>query len=419
MKIVMFTNTYLPHVGGVANSVDRFTHGFRRKGNQVLVVAPVYGDDGARRANVFRIRALQHFNGSDFSVVLPISPSLNKRLKLFEADIFHSHHPYLVGDMALRQAAVREVPLVFTYHTMYEHYTQYVPLGMERLKKFVVKLSTGYANMCDHVIAPSESLADILRRRGVTAPISVIPTGVNTREFMRGNSEHGREMLGVAPEAFLIGHVSRLASEKNPDFLMRAIVIALNIIPKSEAVIIGDGPARAAMENYAKEHGLAARIHFTGTLKGRELVNAYHAMDVFAFASLTETQGMVLTEAMAASVPVVALDASGVREVVNDGENGRLVPNADAMYFARALEWVSKLNIGARRTLQQRARATAREFSLENSVKKMLNIYEELVQAGPRRAETSAEERSALLRTLKIDWDLWANRLNALSSSRS
>ncbi|MBS3735442.1 MAG: glycosyltransferase, partial [Phycisphaerae bacterium] len=196
MRIAMFTNTYLPQVGGVAESVARFTRGYRRCGHATLVVAPEYGSRAAQTArrepdaaatchdepgdaDVVRVPALPRFKGSDFSFAVPVACDLKGALDAFKPDVVHAHHPFLLGTEAARVAAAHDVPLVFTHHTMYEWYTHYVPLEIPSMRTFIQQLATGYANLCDAVYAPSASVADILRGRGVTAPLRVVPTGVD------------------------------------------------------------------------------------------------------------------------------------------------------------------------------------------------------------------------------------------------
>ena len=160
MNICMMTNTYLPHVGGVARSVSTFAEEYRKLKHKVLVVAPEFaGKPLSKRAAaiVERVPAFQKFNGSDFSVKLPVVAT--PKLDAFPADIIHAHHPFLLGDTAVRTAAAKNVPVIFTHHTRYEDYTHYVPFDSPTLKDVAINLSTHFANLCDGVIAPSESLA--------------------------------------------------------------------------------------------------------------------------------------------------------------------------------------------------------------------------------------------------------------------
>jgi glycosyltransferase involved in cell wall biosynthesis len=391
VNILMVTNTFTPHLGGVANSVRRFTEAFRGSGHRVLVVAPEFEGAPGTEQDVVRVPAVQHFNGSDFAVPVPIPRGISAVLKGFLPNVVHSHHPFLLGDTALRIAASREVPVVFTHHTMYEKYTHYVPGDSPKLKRFVIDLTIGYCNLCDAVIAPSETVQELLLRRGVTAPIAVIPTGVNLDVFERADGSAYRRTAGIPESAFIVGHVGRLAPEKNLDFLAEAVAVFLARYPEGRFLLIGEGPSRGDVLATFERHGLSGRIHVGGVLQGSGLASAYKAMDVFAFASLTETQGMVLTEAMAAGVPVVALDAAGVREVLRDGENGRLVPRPDTEEFREALRWVAERKSGERRRLSEGVSSTAREFSMPRSAAKQLALYETLVNARrlPRKIDAS------------------------------
>jgi glycosyltransferase involved in cell wall biosynthesis len=198
MNICMMTNTYLPHIGGVARSVHGFSEAFRHQRHRVLVVAPTFEgvDQVPARVEkrVARLPAIQQFNGSDFSVRLPLAWLLNPVLNNFQPDIVHSHHPYLLGDSALRYAADKNAPVIFTHHTLHEQYTHYVPFDSPTLKQFVIELCTAYANLCDAVIAPSESIAQLIRQRGVNVPIEVIPTGIQVKNFATGRRDrfHGK-----------------------------------------------------------------------------------------------------------------------------------------------------------------------------------------------------------------------------------
>ncbi|MBS1220006.1 MAG: glycosyltransferase, partial [Proteobacteria bacterium] len=162
MNIVMLTNTFTPHVGGVARSVESFAEEYRKRGHRVLVVAPEFSDMPLEEVDVVRVPAIQNFNASDFSVALPVPSRLAETLDDFRPDIVHSQHPFLLGMTAVRIARYRQLPLVFTHHTLYEQYTHYVPGDSPALKRFVIELATRYANLCDQVFAPSESIRDLL-----------------------------------------------------------------------------------------------------------------------------------------------------------------------------------------------------------------------------------------------------------------
>jgi glycosyltransferase involved in cell wall biosynthesis len=417
MNILMVTNTFTPHVGGVARSVQGFASEFRKRGHRVLVLAPLFEGTPKKEQDVVRVPAVQRFSGSDFSVPMPVPGRVTAALRTFSPRIVHSHHPFLLGDTALRIAAIRNIPVVFTHHTMYEHYTHYVPGDSPRLKRFVVELVTGYCNLCDAVIAPSETVAALLRHRGVKVPIEVIPTGVDVQLFASGEGSAFRKRMGIPPDAFVVGHVGRLAPEKNLKFLAEAVSRFLCAHDRARFLVAGTGPSQEEMQRTFAAHGLTDRLHLMGVLGQKELAGAYQAMDVFVFASQTETQGMVLTEAMAARVLVVAVDASGVREVVRDRVNGRLLSHEDQAQFVTALCWLASLNPEERQRLREGTARTATEFSMDHTATQTLALYESLIESAPMQKEIEESLWTAARRRIEEEWRILRNITHAVGGA--
>ncbi len=420
MKICLMTNTYLPHVGGVARSVSTFAQEYLRLGHEVLVVAPnLPGRTSARaEAIVERVAAIQNFNGSDFSVRLPLAASLSSRLDDFAADIIHAHHPFLLGDTALRIATTRSVPVIFTHHTRYEDYVHYVPFASPALRRAAIQLPTEYANLCDGVIAPSASIASLIRRRGVKTPVTVVPTGIDLDAFARGNGPRFRRRFKLPARAFVVGHIGRLAPEKNLGYLAEAVASFLRRRTDAWFLVVGTGPSESSLKEVFKKHGVSDRLVLAGSQSGRNLHDAYRAMSVFAFSSQSETQGLVVAEAMAAGLPVVALRAPGVREVVRDGENGFLLPaNSPAAAFARALERIRSDPRLAQR-FRTEATRTAADFSREHCAKLALEFYEEIRRATRRERLLSRQNPwLALQERLGVEWDLLTRNARALTTA--
>lgn len=417
MNILMMTNTYAPHVGGVARSVEGFSAEYRRHGHRVLVIAPEFEDAPEDETNVVRIPAIQNFNGSDFSVVLPIPGYLTAAIERFEPDIVHSHHPFLIGATAQRVAYLNGLPSVFTHHTMYEQYTHYVPGNSRALKRFVIRLSTSYANLCDQVIAPSRSVAATLRERGIKTPIEVVPTGVRLEEFAGGSGKGFRAAVGIPANAFVVGHLGRLTPEKNLEFLITAIARFLKAEPRAHFLIAGQGPSQNSIRRRLAVEGVADRLHMPGQLRQPLLASAYHAMDVFAFASKSETQGMVLTEAMAAGVPVVALDAPGVSEVVEDKENGRLLAMENVTEFAAALRWIAESTPERMGRLRDAATATAENFSMPRAAVAALAVYTRLKDQRPERREADYDMWRNALHRIRAEWGIIKGMANAAGAA--
>jgi 1,2-diacylglycerol 3-alpha-glucosyltransferase len=412
MNILMMTNTYKPLVGGLEKSVEAFAKEFRKEGHRVIIVVPEYEGMKSEK-DLIRIPAVQNFNGSDFSVQLPIPSGLSETLGNFHPDIIHSHHPFFVGDTALRMASKYNVPLVFTHHTLYEENVHYVPGNQEALKRFVIELSTGYANLADRVFAPSESVMHMMQERGVKTPVDVIPTGIYVEQFKWGLSGNFKRKFHIPLDAFVVGHLGRLAPEKNLEFLAKAVSDFIKKEPRACFVVAGKGPSEETIQQIFKQEKIEARLFLVGMLKGRELIDCYHAMDVFSFASQSETQGLVLTEAMASSVPVVAVDAPGVREVVEDGINGCLLAKESLEDFSSALLWMSKQSKTKIKLMKKASLETAKRFSMKKSAQKQLEVYISLLIDGFVRRSSEESPWRSTARLIHAQWELFKNLTKA------
>lgn len=407
MNILMMTNTYLPHIGGVARSVEAFSFYYRQHGHQVLIIAPEFPQMPKNEENVVRIPAIQRFNGSDFSVTLPIPHFLGDRIDAFEPDIVHSHHPFLIGSTARLVATTYKIPLVFTHHTMYEQYSHYVPGNTDTLKRFAVELATSYANMCDQIFAPSESIREILIQRQVKVPIDVVPTGVDLAAFSQGDGSGFRSILGIPHDDFVVGHLGRLAPEKNLSYLCNGVVKFMQKEPRAHFILVGKGSIENTLMDVFYKNGLRERVHKVGFLQQPFLASAFKAMNVFVFSSLSETQGMVLTESMAAGVPVIALDAPGVRDVVADEQNGRLL-SAQTSYqnFAKALHWFIKLPETKKAELSQYALATAELYSLDKCAQKAIKKYLQLLGTEYNHRHHEHQLWTDAINTIRAEFDI-------------
>lgn len=378
-NVAFFTNTSRPHIGGVANSVDLYQRHLQRLGDRVIVYAPEYDKATQDGESIRRLPAIHNFNATDFSLPLPISfkPIMDFSGEAY--DIVHVHHPFLLGEVGLRLARQHRLPLVFTYHTQYEQYTHYVPVNKATADRTIVRHAVEFCNMCDLVIAPTDDMERIIRGRGVTTRIEVLPTGIEMERGAQGDPAALRSQLGLEPDAPLLVHVGRLAQEKNLDYLLRSVLVYLREDPRAHFVIAGDGKSREGLARMAAEAGEAGqRVHFLGVRTGRALSDVYRGGDLFVFASKTETQGMVVAEALAVGLPAIALDADGIRDILRDGENGRLLPGeASEEDFARAIgEALARPEVLAR--WRAGAVETARRFDMPLLAGRLHGYYETL-----------------------------------------
>ena len=387
-----------------------------KRGNSCLVVAPKFPEAQDSEEKIIRVKAIQNFNGSDFSVSIPDSQKVNSALDAFSPDLIHSHHPFLLGDAAVREARKRQLPIVFTHHTLYERYTHYVPFHSQTMKNLVVQLAVKYCNLVDHVIAPSKSVKDYLESLGVETSMSEVPTGVEIEQYQAGNGEAARKQWNIPPDAMLLGHVGRLAKEKNLEFLCRAAQKVLHKRDSAYFLVVGDGEDAEDLEAIFRDEDCEKRVIFTGSLTGKDLINAYTAMDCFLFSSTSETQGMVLAEAMAAGTPVIALDAPGAREIVRDGENGHLLDQgASEKDYAQVLERYTE-NGERAEAFRKAALKTAKDFSKERANEKLGEVYEKAAETNRQRWEYKKNwnDWDALITQIRTEWQMLADKAESL-----
>lgn len=332
MRIVLFTECYRPIQNGVVAAVDTLAQALRSKGHEVLCVTPHMPGYRESDTSVVRVPSLPLPTSTAYRLTLPLLPRRISAL-LDGASIVHAHSPFVTGWLALRTARQAGVPLVFTYHTRLEDYAHYVPLDTRMTRQAALHLTRTYANAADAVLVPTEAMHAHLRALGVTARIEIVPSGIDVGFFASGmRREDVRRRFGVGAGERMVLSVARLGKEKN---LELAIETVAALPADVRLVIAGDGPERTRLREAALRAGVADRVHFALELPREDLPNAYASADAFLFTSHSETQGLVLAEALAAGLPVVAVDTPQTREVLGDA--GVVVP-ADRVHLAAALE---------------------------------------------------------------------------------
>jgi 1,2-diacylglycerol 3-alpha-glucosyltransferase len=353
LRVGLFTNNYLPMLGGVSRAVDTVRATLVALGHQPIVIAPRMAGARDSTPDVLRVPAVPAPTYPDFSLPLPLGPALVRQIEALGLDVVHAHHPFLLGGAARRLARRLGRPFVFTYHTLYDKYAHYVPLPRRLVAGQALAWSTRFANAADLVIAPSAGLASRLEAQGVRRPIVVLPTGVDLSAFRPGDRTAARAALGL-PAGPICLYVGRLDREKNLDFLLDAFGRIGARHPTTELVLVGRGTREAALRQRAGRLGARGRVRFVGGVAPDRVARYYQAADLFLFTSTTETQGLAVLEAMAVGLPVVAVRASGVEDAMVDGVTGLLVPE-DAEAFAAAVievlgdpDFATKLAGGAR-----------------------------------------------------------------------
>lgn len=325
MRIGIFTDSYKPYTSGVVTSITTFREELIRLGHEVHIFAPSYPHYVDEEPNVYRFYSVPSPTNTDFTLAIPIYPGLGTMVKHLRLDIIHVHSPMIMGRVGLRYARKYNIPLVFTYHTRYDQYVHYVPVAQDLAKEMTAKYSSSFCNHCDHIITPSEDIHTIIRENEVRKPVSVIPTGIPLQRFENGDQGWLRANFAIPEENQILLFVGRLSKEKNLPFLIKTFRIVKDKMPRTTLVLTASGPLEDELKALCRQLGFGqGDVIFTGAVPYEKLVNVYHSADLFVFSSLTETQGLVLTEAMACGLPVVAVRASGVQDMVDDGVDGLL-----------------------------------------------------------------------------------------------
>lgn len=374
MRIALFTNNYHPFCGGVTVSVETLRRGLEARGHEVWVFCPRFPGRVSEDSRVVRYPSLPAPTYPEFALAIPWSARLAHRVRELRFDVFHAHHPFLLGPAARRLARRQGRPLVFTYHTRYEKYAHYVPVSRRVVEAAAIRLSTRFATRADAVIAPSAVMRDELRRRGVSTPVAVVPTGVDVERFRPGDPGAARRAMGLPENDPVLLYVGRLDREKSVDRVLLAFGRVAGTLPRARLVLAGQGTESDRLRRLARELGAGARIEFLGVRSHEALPACYQAADVFLFGSETETQGLVLAEAAACGLPAVAVSAPGSDEVVRDGDTGLLTKN-DPMALAEATIGLL-LDGERRRRMAGRARDVAeREFDARLQIDRTLAVY--------------------------------------------
>jgi glycosyltransferase involved in cell wall biosynthesis len=380
MRIGLFTNNYRPLVNGLATSVESFANAFRRAGHAVTVVAPRYPGGSATEPDVLRVPGLRA--PTHHAYVLPLAwwRGVGRAVAALQLDVFHAQHPTLLGAAAARWARRWQKPLVFTYHTHYDRYAHYVPGPSRLVARLVVRQATAFANRADVVIAPGPSVAKALRAQGVTAPIAIVPTGVT----LPGAPEEAqrtchRLALGLKAGAPLCLSVGRLAREKNQAFLLTAFALIRKRVPAARLVLVGEGDDRPRFEKLTRDLDLGESIQFIKTIPHERIGEFYLTADLFLFPSTSETQGLVVLEAMAAGLPVVAVTSDAAADLLGDGEAG-IMTREDATRFTECVGDLWGVP-ERRRAMGAAGRRIAAGYAPDACASKLLDLYRNVIRA--------------------------------------
>lgn len=338
----MLSDVYFPRVNGVSSSIRTYARALVTMGHQVTLVAPDYGPDSGQAQHdgdfeVIRLPSRVIFFDPEDRLIKPSAlRSVLPQLAGRRWDAIHIHTPFRAHKLGVQLARRTGRPTVETYHTYFEeyvaHYLPWLPSSLTRL--IARRVSRKLCRDVDHLIVPSQQMVEVLQRYGVDTPLTVLPTGLALDEFAQGDGARFRRMHGIEPEQPTLVTVSRLALEKNIAFLLQVTRRLVEQYPTLLFIIAGEGPDAERLKKLAMTLGLQSNVRFFGNLDRRTtLLDCYRAGDVFVFASPTETQGLVLIEAMALGVPIVSTAVMGTATVLRDARSA-VISNENVDEFA-------------------------------------------------------------------------------------
>lgn len=401
MRIGFFSDTYTPQINGVVTSIKLFAAALERQGHEVYIFAPTPRQP-TDTDRIVRIPSVPFALQPEMRLASLYSQHAYRLARRANLDIIHSHDPFAVGLFGLAVAKRFRLPYVHTYHTLYPEYVHYV-WETRFTRAMAERLSREFCDQCDLVLAPSTKIEKALDEWGVTAPVKLLPTGVDAERFACGSPEAVaalRGRFGIPSTDRLLVFVGRIGLEKNVDLLVEAM--ARVTTPGARLLIVGNGPHRTELERHIESLGITDRVTFTGYLQGEEVAAAYAASELFFFASLSETQGLVVAEAMASGLPVVAVEDLAIGDAVTDGVNGFLTEEEPGALAAAADRVLGDAALRASMGAESRRRAQA--LSIDLMAEKLAGMYAELLAqqgAGGRRHLAPAARVSRQLTRLR------------------
>lgn len=384
MNIGIFMDTYEPQVNGVVTSTKMLKEELEKLGHNVTIITIKTPDcqenneDGIIRLSSFSVPLIPEQRLGYLS-----SYKIIKQIKELNLDLVHTQTEFSIGLLGRLLAKFFDLPVVHTYHTMYEDYMHYITGGkfMEPASKLAQKITKLYCKNCDQIIAPTEKVQEALLDYGVEDKIEVIPTGIRLTKFREDNYNKQevlelKEELGIAKEDPVVLYIGRVAEEKSIDVVIKEFAKSLKKLPEAKLLIVGDGPSRTGLEELTAKLDITNSVIFAGEQPWAEIGKYYQLGDAFVSASTTETQGLTFVEAMAAKVPVVAKYDKNLEDMIQDQVNG-LVFDKDEELSTLLVEVLT--NEIKTKQLVEQAYQDAQELSAQQFAKKVEKIYAQVV----------------------------------------
>lgn len=386
MRILMISDVYFPRINGVSTSIQTFIKELRQLGHEVTLIAPAYDSQQhtvfENDTGIIRIPARRVvFDPEDRFMSRKAIRQLLSHCHQQQYDVIHIQTPFVAHYLGVWLARELGLPCVETYHTYFEEYLyHYLPLAPKRLMRYLAKrYSTKQCNQLDRVIVPSSAMREVLYKYGIKTNIQILPTGIPAQDHQPGDGERFRREFGIAADRSVMLTVGRVAFEKNIDFLVDVVKKVRQDIPNVLFIIAGEGPMLSHLKQRVQREGLQQQILFVGYLdRTTQLQDCYRAANVFVFASRTETQGLVLLEAMAQELPVVSTAVMGTRDVLVD-QKGCLVAPDNINTFAKKVTTVLSNQL-LQRQLAQTGKAYVSNWTAPKFAENLAALYQDLVE---------------------------------------
>ncbi len=380
MRIAVFTNTYLPILNGVANVIEAYRKSLAARGHEVFVFAPGPPEPALdAQCNVLRFPSVGVPIQIDYHLAMPFSLPIMRALHQIDFDIVHTHHPIWVGVWGKWYAQWAGLPLVTTIHTEYQIYSDLVPLPGTMVEDFLSRRIVKYCNKCDVVTTPVESMRAKLTSAAVNTPIELLPNPADLSAFDGADGRAVRTRIGAGDSDVVLGYIGRLSAEKNLPFVLHAVKIVMARHPYCRLLMVGDGLTRRELEQLTEELGINDRTYFAGEVPYAQIPDYQAAIDIFLTASMSETQPLAYTEAMAVGTPVVAVKAPGSTDMIEHLHNGMLTDLGEGPQGLADAACMLIEDRRLRADMGQRARQWAQRYDVANATDTLMTIYDRAI----------------------------------------
>ncbi|MFA6094530.1 MAG: glycosyltransferase [Candidatus Paceibacterota bacterium] len=386
MKIAIFSDTFFPQVNGVANTAYRTAIALCARGHNVRVftvsrkhLKNISETSYSKKLDIKSVFSIPFWGYPDERLTLPLGFTL-RSVYVFRPDIIHAHTPFALGWEAVLASKLFSIPIIGTHHTFFDHYLKHVWLDFDWAKRFSWRFVSLYYNRCSLVLGPSRAVLDDIRNHKLITPTRIMANSIDTTLFSPVVSEKEKKkqkaLLGITGDSVV--YMGRLSYEKDINQLIDALVILKEIKKFVTLMLIGDGPERKKIEKYARERGVTEKVLFTGFLYGKNLVRALQSNEIFLTASKSENMPLSVLEGMSVGLPVVGVRSLGIPEIVKDNVNGYVVTPDSPREMAEKVR-VILADKKLLSMLSSGARESALTYSEENVIKKLEDIYHEVI----------------------------------------